>query len=1083
MMNCLALIIALFSLMYPTVTNPAPGQTVEVSLVREVQPGPATAHGWKKIEAALSAKGIRYEEVADAKAAHGSVLIAAGPSSGSGFVAERLRALSLKVPEKPESLLFHKSGLGGKQTLLLSGSDDRGLMYALLEAADRIGWAKDKAFPLSEVRDAVESPSVDDRGVTIFTMQKHQYEDRLHDENYWTQYLDMLADDRFNTIEVLFGYETNGYNCPVYPYYLDVQGFPDVKVVGLSKAEQQSNLADLHRLVRMAHERGLRVTFGIWCHYYRLTAEMTPVDLSKPPAPYTVSGLTDANLASYTLAAIGQFLGEFHEIDAVQMLMMDESGLKTSDMKQFWKEIFPAFKKAAPNIQYELRAKGISDDLIRQGLDLGLKLRVNTKYWTEQVGLPFFQTRVDFPDQQTRRGGYSDMLRYPRDYKLHWTLWTSGSLRVLLWGDPEYVRRFAASTHLGGATGFEIYEPLATKMAGHAHDLKPFELLSPAYRYYDYEFQRYWYFFQVFGRVSYNPNTPEEEWDHEFVARYGKNAAPFIKQGLQRASQILPEITAYCQPADHYPTTRGWPERQRQGDLPQYVEANPSDPQQFESMKDAADDIIEGRSSPKITPMQSSQWFARASSDVRKLVAQAEQNAGPHPGKEFASTIVDLKILSDLAAYHSHRAAAGLSYALFEKTNDLKALDDAIYSETEATDAWSDIVRDAGDVYNFDLMMGLPQADLSGHWRDELVKLKDGLAALVKQREHYRLEARRVVGRYDLGNGPVQPGYQRLPASERAGGHLVTFDVPDGRYEVTVGIHDDKASHGPMWIELNGVDYSDVFSVPAGQPVERTMETKAVDGKLKVLFDHGTSADAYASTLDVTRIDPAIAHIPVRRLAPGQDLKLRATVAGSAPISNVRVYYGDAHRGFTVAELHGDGPLYQGTIPASKLTSGMSYFLEAIDSSSRTSTFPEDGSSQPIQLLVTSDDQPPTLQHTPVRSAEALHPLHITARVEDPSGVKWVHLRYRGLSQHQDFHILNMLPTGNGNEYEATIPGMDIDSQFDFMYLFEVMDNAGNGKIYPDIAKETPYIIVKLEPGSRQEASAISRNSANSKPQ
>ena len=345
MLNCLVLILALFPLIYQTAPNPATGQTVHVSLVRDGQPGPATAHGWKKIEAALSAKGIRYEEVTEAKAAHGSVLIAAGPSSGPGFVAERMRAFSLNMPERPESLLIHKANQRGRQTLLLSGSDDRGLMYALLEVADRIGWAKDRALPLSEVRDTVESPSVDDRGVIMFTMQKHQYEDRLHDENYWTRYLDMLADDRFNTIELLFGYETNGYNCPVYPYYVDVHGFPEVKVVGLSKDEQQRNLADLHRLVRMAHDRGLRVTFGIWCHYYRLTAEITPVDVSKPPAPYTVSGLNDANLVSYTIAAICQFLGEFHEIDAVQMLMMDESGLKTSDMKQFWREIFRHSKK------------------------------------------------------------------------------------------------------------------------------------------------------------------------------------------------------------------------------------------------------------------------------------------------------------------------------------------------------------------------------------------------------------------------------------------------------------------------------------------------------------------------------------------------------------------------------------------------------------------------------------------------------------------------------------------------------------------------------------------------------------------
>ena len=1090
MTNFLSLIIALFAFINPTNTNRTPDHAYQVSLVREGEPGQATNHGWDKVKAALSAKGIQYEEVSDPKAAHSGVLIAAGlwSDSASGSVPERIRALSIKMPSKPESLVIHKGEWQGKQALLLSSSDDRGLMYALLEVADRIGWAKDKALPLSEVRDTVESPDVADRDVVILTMQKHQYEDRLHDENYWIKYFDTLADDRFNAIEVKFAYEANGYNCPVYPYYMDVNGFPHVKVTGLSKEEQQRNLTDLHRLVRVAHERGIRVTFGIWCHYYRNTIPFNstakgwvPVDHSKPVAD-TVEGLTEDNLIAYTLTAIKQFLTEFHEIDNVQLLMMDESGLKTSDMKIFWKNIFPALKEAAPNIQYELRAKGVSDDLIKQGTDLGLKIRINTKVWAEQVGLPFFQTHVQEVDQFNRRGGYADMLKYPRTYKLHWTLWTSGTTRILLWGDPEYVRRFVAISHLGGSDGFDIYEPLATKMHGHAHDLKPFDLLSPPYRYYDYEFERYWYFLQLFGRLAYNPNTPTDELDHGFVARFGKDAAPFVKQGLERASQILPEITAYCLPAGHYPTTEGWAERQRQDDLPEYVQATPSDTQQFESLKDAAEDILQGHSSPKMTPMRTSLWFAHASSDVRKLVAQAEKNAGPHPGKEFASTMVDLKILSDLANYHSHRVLAGLSYALFEQSHDLNALDDAIQRETEATDAWAEIVRDAGDVYSFDLMMGLPQHDLSGHWRDELVKLKDGLAALKKQREEYKPESRRVVGEYDLGFGPVIPGYKRIATTERAGSHLAVINVPNGRYEVKVSIHDDKASHGPMWIDVNGVEYSDIFDVPAGQTVQRTIETSAVRGKLKVLLDHATSADTYGSTFVVTRIDPAIAHVPVERLAPGQDLKLRATVAGTAPITDVSVYYGDAHRGFTMAKMQGNGPLYNGAIPATKLAAGMSYFLEATDSSGRISTFPEEGRANPLPVTVTSDDQPPTLHHTPILSAEPLKPLRITARVEDPSGVKWVHLRYRGVSEFQDFQVLNMLPTGNGNEYEATIPAKDLDPQFDLMYLFEVMDSAGNGKIYPDMARETPYIVVNVGHSQLQATGGVSLNPVNKAP-
>ena len=364
-------------------------------------------------------------------------------------MAQRLGLLGVKVPEKPESLAIHKTALQGKPMLLVSGRDDRGLMYALLEVAERIGWAKEKSEPLSEVENIIESPDVADRGVTIFTMQKHQYEDRLHDENYWIQYFNMLAEDRFNTIEVKFAYEANGYNCPVYPYYIDVQGFPNVKVSGLSKQEQQQNLRDLHRLVRLAHERGIRVQFGIWCHYDRFTPTFQVVDHSKE-RPFTVTGLSEANLIPYTLTAIKQFLREFHEIDSVQLLMMDESGLKTEDMQVFWKNIFPALKDAAPDLQYELRAKGVSDDLIKQGLDLGLKIRINTKVWAEKFGPPYFQTHVQELDQFNRRGGYADMLRYPRGYKLHWTLWTAGSMRVLLWGNPEYVRRFAQTSSPGG---------------------------------------------------------------------------------------------------------------------------------------------------------------------------------------------------------------------------------------------------------------------------------------------------------------------------------------------------------------------------------------------------------------------------------------------------------------------------------------------------------------------------------------------------------------------------------------------------------------------------------------------------------
>ena len=54
-------------------------------------------------------------------------------------------------------------------------------------------------------------------------------------------------------------------------------------------------------------------------------------------------------------------------------------------------------------MEYDVRAKGVSDDLIKHGLDLGLKIRINTRFWAEQVGLPFYPTHVKPVNQFERR--------------------------------------------------------------------------------------------------------------------------------------------------------------------------------------------------------------------------------------------------------------------------------------------------------------------------------------------------------------------------------------------------------------------------------------------------------------------------------------------------------------------------------------------------------------------------------------------------------------------------------------------------------------------------------------------------------
>jgi hypothetical protein len=940
------LTVSALSLLFAMATHLRGAQGIRFSLVTDRQMGPAARHGVSKVRLALRAKGIHTEQTTSLETARGDLLLVLGLAHKAGPTAAIHSSLDISRPTEAESLLIRHVRWGGKKTLLVSGADDRGLMYALLDVADRIGWAADPKNPLSEVRNAEEKPAVAERALSIYTMHQGNFESYFYDEAYWARYLDMLAKNRFNTFALLFGYENWGYFSPPYPYFFDLDEFPAVKVVGITKDKQRKNLEALNRLIDMAHERGINFTLGIWDHIYRGGVQ-GPRDRAGKPTQGIVWGVTSDNLTAYTRLALTKLLKLVPDLDAIQFRMHGESGLKRTEMGGFWENVYRVMNEYGPNVRFDARAKNFPDALIDKAVEMGVNMRICTKYWMEQMGLPFHPTHIHPGNQDDRRHGYADLLRYPQRYKMHWRLWSGGTTRVLLWGDPEYVRRFAESTHLYNGEGFEVTEPMATKMQDHPHEMKPFELLKPRYQYYDWEFERYWHFFQVFGRVGYNPKTPNEVWRREFQKRFGKEAGPYVQRALHRASKILPRAVAYTYPYNMFPTTRGWVGKQRMKDLPEYAKALPSDTQQFLSIDNAAKYRLGGTDSAQFSPEASSRWFARVSKDVLGLVGQAEQNIGEHRSKEFDSTIVDLKILAYLALYHSHRAKAGLSYALFKQCDDINAFDDAIRLEGDAIRAWGKLVESAGDLYHENLMMGRESVNLTGHWRDELTKLKAGLDTLREQRKRFK------------------PG--------------------------------------------------------------------ATEGNI------------------------TIAQVPIRKARPGKRLVIRATVSDAKPVTSVKLGYRSGQGNYVWVDMKQAEPsVYRGTIKAKDVTVGLNYVIEAGGGSKRVKT-------APIAVAVTVDNKAPQVEHEHIAHTPAGKPLAITAQVSDAAGVKWVRLRYRSVTQYQDYKTLEMVKTDADGEYKAIVPGQDIDAKWDFMYLIEVMDNNGNGAIYPDLERETPYVVVKLD--------------------
>ncbi len=830
-------------LLISSLTGYAATENPSLSIITDQTPGTSVSHGLTKLTNALKAKNISFEKVKSMKEARGKSVIAVGLASGKGAAAQLLKAGNHTVPELAEALTIRKTNWQNKPAWVISGFDDRGLMYALLDVANRISWSTEGESPMSEVKEITEQPDVSERAVSIYTMNRAYWESRFYDEDYWTQYLDMLAQNRFNSLVVIFGYENGGFLAPAYPYFFDVEGFPDVHMVGITPQEQQRNLKAFNRLIEMAHDRGIKFTVGIWDHIYRGGVQgggiLGEKDAPEQPKEHLVWGVTSENLVAYTKAGIARFVELVPDLDAIQLRIHWESGLTEEEQLTFFPEIFRRLKEAAPDLGLDLRAKELPDQIIQAALDVGVNFRITTKYWMEQMGMPYHPTNTN-PEKSHRRHGYEDMLTYPQQYKMHWRLWNGGTSRILLWSDPDYVRRFAESTHLYDGDGYEVNEPLATKMEAQPHDGEPFELLNPQYRYYDYEFERYWHFFQVFGRIGYNPETSPEVWKKEFEIRFGKEAALFVEEALHKASWVLPRIITSVFPYREFPMTRGWAEKERLGDLPKYAYNEFSDMMQFASFDDEAKILIEGGETAKMLPSENSRWLEQTSAEINTLIAEAEKAIGNNRSKEFISTMTDLKILSNLALFHARRIPAAVSYCLFERTQDISALEDAIDYERKAMDAWRQMVAAAGDVYTDNLKMGVCNSGLCGHWKDELDSLEEGLASLELKIQNFRAEEATVSTAQGQGTVSTAPYYK-----------AASNENDENLFQIT---------HQP------------VISVPVGQPMTVSAKVSAPAGvkwvrlrhrSVNQEFDYQTLAmrptgekDTYQAVVSAEQIDP-----------------------------------------------------------------------------------------------------------------------------------------------------------------------------------------------------------------------------------
>lgn len=872
---------------------------------------------------------------------------------------------------------------------VVSGGDLRGLMYGLLAAAEQI---HNHGFLVA----ATGRPAVPIRGIRRFLHNRDLEEDWYYSREYWLEYLRMLARNRFNRLNLVFAHQTE-YLAPPYPYWVEVKEFPEIRVPGLKPEERARNLETLCYIAQTAADHGIDFTLGIWQH--NVQRGMKP----------SVEGLTRDNIGPYSYAALKQVLAACPAIRSVQVRTNAESGIPPEQQVEFFRDyVYRAVREAGRRVTLDLRGWLMSDGMLEAAIGAGVPLRLSSKFWAEHMGRPYPPAET-FPNYS-----YLNFLRKPRPYEFFWEIWALGSNRLLLWGDPEHVRRAAGTLTLSGTEGFEIDEPLAQK--GFGNRPGKWGIFTPAHAdrvFWKYEFERYWLFYLLWGRLTYDPKTPERVWRKELERRFGSAAADVL-EAYQQASRILPELSAVHMPD---PNMYIWPEINPGGLIDVYKEVLPSDWRLVASLPEAVRNRLRGVASAKQTPQETAERFERLAGAVEEALRRADARLG-EGHREWRGTVPDFRVLAALARYHAHKQRAAEQLTYFYEAADPAALEAARVELEQALSVWEALVKLTDGLYPDEMAFG--PADI-GHWKDKLPYVRHDLATIAERQSLWKRFGRFLAG-FDFG-APVSPRagavYRTLPS--------LIWTTLEPRFRLVSPEMEYDGDRGYGWLGHGPRQAGGLREIPYAVLRATVRDTAPLPANL--LFGdwiEGEGPQTFRAHLDQERASGN---------AAGDDYTVILLLPGGQVTSTVqRAVNGVLDIVFPEGRWRIAGIIIK-------------------------STAPEQTPNPPARRVKAPR---PTFTHHPVKQTAAGRALSLRLGVSPPGRTRTVRLHYRPMNQLAAFRTLE----ASAGQAVFTIPAEEIDGSYDLMYYFEVLDAQGGGWFYPDPDGATPYFVVEVRPAA-----------------
>ena len=587
---------------------------------------------------------------------------------GRRAVAEALAARGLKAavdvktggPGVPEGYtITFKNGAAA-----VLAPDANGALYGALEIAERIR---------RQGKDALAGPPVNgrpflrDRGWNIFLTlpwdekaATTDYDPRalvdperwwFANDRFWRTLFDQMARARLNWLDLHGTWDISVTDAPnLYAYFIQSDRFPKVGVAAEIKA---ANLRRLNAIIKMAHARGVRVSLMAYEARFR-----TP----HAPGPYPEN---EADLSAYTREVVEKLVRQAPDLDAIGF-RIGESG----HGEAFFNCYLEAVKASGRDIPLVTRSwlarKSRVVPLAKASRDFTVEIKFNGEQW----GAPYMLMggrmagwySYSFEDYLSDSGAADAVRLWPGNpsllggtwpsepYKIVWQVRANGTHRILPVYDPAAVRKAVKSMPLGAASGFvveglETYYPKTPRAY----------LADPADAYCEWTHERDWMYLNLWGRLGYDPETPEERLDALLADKLGPAAKPLGEAWKAAGRIVSTAFSAFSLGPDHrnHAIELEWG-----GDTQAYLAAEPFDSHSYMSFREAVSGTAAGALDGRIPPQATAGKLLALADAAEKAAAIPASAAPPAEAKRLKELITACSQAARLGRYYAERFLA-----------------------------------------------------------------------------------------------------------------------------------------------------------------------------------------------------------------------------------------------------------------------------------------------------------------------------------------------------------------------------------------------------------------------------------------